>query len=57
MTPFPRQNRIRPLAGVIETDWRLNPFTMNWQMTRPGKLRFDRDLPVDRRGEKVDPAT
>src|SRR5262249_52956673 len=27
---------IAPLTGVIETDWLPYPFTMNWQMTRPG---------------------
>jgi len=25
---------------VIETDWLPDPFTMNWQMTRPGTVRF-----------------
>ena len=37
---------IAPLAGVIETDWLPYPFTMNWQMTRPGTVRFDRDEPL-----------
>jgi hypothetical protein len=27
---------IAPLTGVIETDWLPYPFTMNWQLTRPG---------------------
>jgi hypothetical protein len=33
---------IVPLTGVIETDWLPYPFTMNWRMTRPGRVRFDR---------------
>jgi hypothetical protein len=37
---------IAPLTGVIEADWLPYPFTMNWQMTRPGTVRFDKDEPV-----------
>ena len=37
---------IAPLTGVIEADWLPYPFTMNWQMTRPGSVRFERDEPV-----------
>ncbi len=37
---------ISPLTGVIETDWLPYPFTMNWQMTRPGTIRFDKDEPI-----------
>ena len=37
---------ISPLCGVIETDWLPYPFTMNWQMTRPGIVRFDKDEPI-----------
>ena len=37
---------IAPLTGVIETDWMPYPFSMNWQMTRPGKVRFERDEPI-----------
>jgi hypothetical protein len=37
---------IAPLSGVIETDWLPYPFTMNWQMTRPGTVRFEKDEPV-----------
>ncbi len=33
---------IAPLTGVIETDWLPYPFTMNWQMTRPGTVRFEK---------------
>jgi hypothetical protein len=34
-----------PLTGVIETDWLPYPFTMNWQLTRPGRFRFERGEP------------
>jgi Family of unknown function (DUF6065) len=37
---------IAPLTGVIETDWLPYPFTMNWQMTRAGSVRFDKDEPI-----------
>jgi hypothetical protein len=37
---------IAPLSGVIETDWLPYPFTMNWQMTRPGCVRFEKDEPI-----------
>jgi hypothetical protein len=37
---------IAPLAGVIETDWLPYPFTMNWQMTRPGTVRFAKGEPI-----------
>lgn len=31
-----------PLTGVIETDWLPYPFTMNYQLTRPGTFRIRR---------------
>ncbi len=34
-----------PLTGIIESDWLPYPFTMNWQITRPGRVRFDEDEP------------
>jgi hypothetical protein len=37
---------IAPLSGVIETDWLPYPFTMNWQMTRPGSVRFEKEEPI-----------
>jgi hypothetical protein len=37
---------IAPLTGIIEADWLPYPFTMNWQMTRPGSVRFDKDEPL-----------
>ncbi len=36
---------ISPLSGLIETDWLPFPFTMNWQMTEPGIVKFERDEP------------
>jgi hypothetical protein len=48
---------VTPLEGVVESDWSVATFTMNWQLTRPGhKIRFERDDPVcmivpQRRGE------
>ena len=45
--PFNRpKDGIAALTGVIETDWLPFPFTMNWQMTRPGTVRFERDEPI-----------
>jgi hypothetical protein len=53
---------IYPLSGLIETDWLPFPFTMNWQMTRKGKVRFEKDEPFcfitlseHRRQEAVQP--
>lgn len=36
---------IAPLTGVIETDWLPFPFTMNWRLTRPGEVRFEKGEP------------
>ena len=36
---------IYPLSGLIETDWLPFGFTMNWQMTRPGKVCFEKGEP------------
>jgi hypothetical protein len=36
---------IAPLSGLTETDWLPFPFTMNWVMTRPGIVRFEKDEP------------
>ncbi|MEO0714729.1 MAG: DUF6065 family protein [Pseudomonadota bacterium] len=36
---------IQPLTGLIETDWLPFPFTMNWQMTRPGEVIFKKGEP------------
>lgn len=35
------------LDGIVETDWLPFTFTMNWQVTRPGKkIRFDKEEPI-----------
>jgi hypothetical protein len=36
---------ISPLTGIVETSWLPYPFTMNWQLTRPGRVRFETDEP------------
>lgn len=36
---------ISPLSGVIETHWLPYPFTMNWQLTRAGSVRFEQGEP------------
>lgn len=46
-----------PLEGVVETDWAVATFTMNWQLTRAGlPVTFDEGEPIcmlvpQRRGE------
>jgi hypothetical protein len=45
------------LEGLVETDWAVSPFTMNWKITRPNyPIRFEEAEPVcflapQRRGE------
>lgn len=36
---------IYALSGIIETDWLPFPFTMNWKMTAPGIVRFEKGEP------------
>lgn len=36
---------IVPLTGVTETDWLPYPFTMNWHLTRPGAVRWEKGEP------------
>jgi predicted 2-oxoglutarate/Fe(II)-dependent dioxygenase YbiX len=36
---------LSPLTGVIETDWLPYPFTMNWQVTRPGRYELPKGTP------------
>jgi hypothetical protein len=43
--PNEPKDGIYPLSGLVETDWLPFPFTMNWQMTRPGKVRFEKGEP------------
>jgi hypothetical protein len=46
-----------PLEGLVETDWAVATFTMNWKLTRPGlEVEFARGEPIcmlvpQRRGE------
>ena len=44
-SPNNPKHGIAPLTGLIETDWLPFPFTMNWQMTKPGRVRFEKDEP------------
>ena len=34
-----------PLTGIMETDWLAYPFTMNWQVMRPGRVVFEENEP------------
>jgi hypothetical protein len=37
---------IQALSGVVETDWAVASFTMNWKFTAPGvRVRFEKDEP------------
>jgi hypothetical protein len=36
---------VSPLEGLIETDWAVMPFTMNWKLTRPGTARWEAGEP------------
>lgn len=40
--PNDPKDGIAPLVGLIETDWLPYTFTMNWKLTRPGKVRFEK---------------
>lgn len=47
---------IYALEGVVETDWSTSTFTMNWKLTRPGTVLFERGEAIcmivpQRRGE------
>jgi hypothetical protein len=38
---------IAALEGIVETDWAVAPFTMNWKFTRPKRrVRFEVDEPI-----------
>jgi len=60
--PNEPKDGIYPLSGIVETEWLPFPFTMNWQMTRPGKVRFEKGEPFcfftlieDKKLEEVKP--
>ena len=44
-SPNEPKDGIYPLSGLVETDWLPFPFTMNWQFTRPGRVRFEKGEP------------
>lgn len=37
---------ICPLEGLVETDWSLASFSMNWKLTRPGRVEFRTGDPI-----------
>ncbi len=38
---------VQALEGVVETDWAVSPFTMNWKFTRPNHdVRFESGEPI-----------
>ena len=43
--PNEPKDGIYPLSGLVETDWLPFPFTMNWQFTRPCRVRFEKGEP------------
>ncbi len=55
-TNWPKDG-VSPLDGVVETDWSVASFTMNWKLTRPGHtVVFEEGEPIcmivpQRRGE------
>jgi len=46
--PNEAKDGIVPLTGIIESDWLPYTFTMNWQLTRPGTVRFEAGEPFCR---------
>lgn len=41
------KDSIQPLEGIVETDWTMATFTMNWKFTRPNvPIVFERDEPI-----------
>lgn len=38
---------VQPLEGIVETDWLISTFTMNWKITRVCEwVRFEKDEPI-----------
>lgn len=37
---------VQALTGLVESDWLSFSFTMNWIMTRPGRVRFEKGDPL-----------
>ncbi len=52
---------IQALSAVVETDWAIAPFTMNWKFTRSCEVKFEKDepychiFPIARTLQTVDP--
>ena len=44
-SPNQPKDGIAALDGITETDWLPFTFTMNWQLTRPGRVVFEKDEP------------
>jgi hypothetical protein len=44
-TPNLPKDGVAALDGIIETDWLPFTFTMNWLLTRPGRIVFEKDEP------------
>jgi hypothetical protein len=45
-TNWPKDG-VQALEGLVETDWTAASFTMNWKLTRPGRMvRFERGEPI-----------
>jgi len=41
------KDAIQPLEGIVETDWTVATFTMNWKFTRPNvPIIFEKDEPI-----------
>lgn len=41
------KDSIAPLEGIVETDWMIATFTMNWKFTRPNVVvTFEKDEPI-----------
>ena len=38
---------VQALEGIVETDWAVQTFTMDWKFTRPRRwVRFEADEPI-----------
>jgi hypothetical protein len=57
---------VQALEGIIETEWAVASFTMNWKLTRPGTVCWEEGEPIcqvapirlsDQAGLEVEPLT
>lgn len=44
-SPNEPKDGIQALTGLVEADWLPYPFSVNWQFTRPGRIRFEKGEP------------